>query len=162
MRRIALIAAGILVAFAAGCGGDGPRAAQEPDAIRLATPRQAVGSYLAWLSYAYRVGDVAPAAPTMSAAERARVEAYIARNRARDRGIEQELLSFRVRSLTAAEETATLAARESWEYRYLSFEPLEYTSELSQASYETTYTLVRTAEGWVVDDIEVAQTGGAQ
>lgn len=160
MRRSWLIVIGTLLSFVlVACGSAELPPAETPQPPRLDEPRSAVESYLDWVSYAYRVADSAPASPTMTAEELVRVDAYIQQNRLENRGIEQEVTSFEQRALDIDGKRASLAASEEWEYRYFTLEPLAYSSEPAQASYETTYSLVLTEAGWVVDDIEVETVG---
>lgn len=160
MRRTVLCVLALAIAATlVACGPDAPPAAERPARADLDTPASAVRSYLDWVSYAYRVADAQPAAPTMTPSELVRVDAYIERNRQENRGIEQELVSFKTRARSGDDRRATLSATERWRYRYFTLQPLEYSSEQLSASYETTYTLVSTDGGWVVDDIEVRPVG---
>jgi hypothetical protein len=95
----------------------------------------------------------------MTPEEGVRVDSYIQLNRMEGNGIEQFLETFEVVSVSEEASSAVLTARESWRYRYFSLETLEYVSEEFRASYDTTYTLVPGADGWVVDAVEAAAEG---
>lgn len=160
MRRSWLLVIGTALTFLLfACGSAELAPVEAPAPPRLGDPRSAVESYLDWVSYAYRVADSSAASPTMTAEELVRVDAYIQQNRLENRGIEQEVMSFEQRSLDIDGKRASLAASEKWEYRYFTLDPPAYSSEPAEASYETTYSLVQTEAGWVVDDIEVETVG---
>ncbi len=121
----------------------------------MSTPEAATVSYLEWVSYAYVMADPEAPVATMTAEEAVRVDAYIQLNRMNGQGIHQTLESFAVSSLEQGPAGATVAARESWRYRYFLLETLEYTGEWLTASYDATYTLVPGPEGWLVDRVDV-------
>lgn len=125
-----------------------------PAAWNLATPEQAVHSYLDWVSFSYRMANSDIPSATMTPGEAVRVDSYIELNKQQGQGIEQKLDAFTVRSQSEKGARATLAASEKWSYRYFSLTTLEYASGVLQASYDTTYTLVRDKTGWLVDSVE--------
>ena len=152
---------------AAGCGSAVPEAETAgepvvPAPYDLSDPEAAVRSYLDWVSFSYRMANSEIPTATMTPAEGVRVDAYIQLNRTDGRGLEQRITSFEVRSMSLETTTAVVAAREDWDYRYFSLEDLGYVTEPLQASYETTYTLVREERGWVVDRVEAAAIGEVQ
>ncbi|MDH4140014.1 MAG: hypothetical protein OEV43_05520 [Coriobacteriia bacterium] len=154
----ALIAA--IVACSSGCASEQSSDSGLPAGPDLSTPGSAVRSYLDWVSYAYRTAESDVASHTMTPWEGVRVDSYIELNRQDGRAIEQSLTLFEVRSLEAAENTATLAAYEEWDYRYFSLQTGEYVSEPLEASYDSTYTVVLQPDGrWLVDKVEVTALG---
>lgn len=135
-----------------------PSNAVVPASWDLRTPPSAVSSYLDWMSFAYRMANSEIASQAMTATEGVRVDAYIQLNKQQNRAIDQRLTAFEVRSLTERPGTATLAASEKWEYRYFDLTTLEWTSDELTASYDTTYSLVREARGWLVDSVEATSS----
>ncbi|MHB1135887.1 MAG: hypothetical protein ACYCXR_03315 [Coriobacteriia bacterium] len=127
----------------------------------LATPESSVRSYLNWVSFSYRMANSEIPTATMTPAEGVRVDAYIQLNRTEGKGLEQHLESIEFSPVSEDSTSAVLAAREEWTYRYFSLDTLDYLSELTRTSYETTYTLVKDAPGWLVDRVE-AQVVGAE
>jgi hypothetical protein len=121
----------------------------------LTTPESAVRSYLDWTSYAYRIAQSDVATPTMSAAEEVRVDSYVQLNIEQSRVIDQVLGSITF-GKQSHEGTKTLVpATEKWTYRYVSIETAGKVLEGPySASYETTYTVVKSPAGWVVDSVE--------
>lgn len=153
-----------VVVTASGCGPAVPRAEKAgepvvPAPYDLSDPEAAVRSYLEWVSFSYRMANSEIPTATMTPSEGVRVDAYIQLNRMEGRGLEQQLTSFEVRSMSVETTNAVVAAREDWGYRYFSLEDLGYATEPLQASYETTYTLVREEQGWLVDRVEAAAVG---
>ena len=126
----------------------------EPAPWDLATPESSVRSYLDWVSFSYRMANSEIPTATMTPGELVRVDSYIQLNRIDGKGLEQSLDSIEFTSTSEEATTAVLTARESWTYRYFSLETLAYLTELTQESYETTYTLVKGAPGWLVDTVE--------
>ena len=155
---IAFVAAG----FRTGAPGTDLGTANDPVAPAphdLATPESAVRSYLDWVSFSYRMANSEIPTATMTPEEGVRVDAYIQLNRMQGRGIDQKLVSFEVRSVSEGATNALLAVTETWQYRYFSLETLEYLTGVLSASYETTYTLVRSEAGWLVDSVEATPGG---
>ncbi|MBN1192621.1 MAG: hypothetical protein JXA36_02865 [Coriobacteriia bacterium] len=155
---LALTACMVLLAVMVGCGEPGEKVGDPvmPAPQDLTTPESAVRSYLDWVSLSYRMANSEIPTATMTPDESVRVDSYIEYNRQEDKGIEQELESFEVRSLVQEESQAVLTAVEIWSYRYFSLTTLEYVSEPLSASYDTTYTLVASDSGWLVDRVEAA------
>ena len=133
----------------------------KPDPWVLTTPEDAVRSYLAWTSYAYRIGQSQVAVPTMSAYEEVRVDSYVQYNLQKYRLIDQTLdsISFGTPKIEAAR--AVLPAKETWTYRYVSIQNAGETLEGPySASYETTYTVIKNDNGeWVVDKVDATALG---
>lgn len=129
-----------------------------PEPWDLATPESAVRSYLDWISYAYRTAESEAATPTQSAYQVVRTDAYIQANLQKERVMDQTLDSITFGKASVEETTASLPAEEHWTYRYVSIsEPGKTVEGPNKASYKTTYKLVKSDAGWVVDDIEVAK-----
>lgn len=155
---------GALVLGAASCGPaeDAPAApgvsiAADPVAPApwdLTTPESSVRSYLDWVSFSYRMANSDIPTATMTPGEGVRVDSYIQLNRMEGKGLEQELQSIELTPISEDASSAVLTAREEWTYRYFSLDTLEYLSDLTRESYETTYTLVHEAPGWLVDSVE--------
>jgi len=133
----------------------------KPDPWVLTTPEEAVRSYLAWTSYAYRIGQSQVAVPTMTSYEEVRVDSYIQYNIQKYRLIDQTLESITLGTPSVEASRAVIPAKETWTYRYVSTRNAGETLEGPySASYETTYTLVKNDEGsWVVDDVEATALG---
>ncbi len=142
----------------AGCSAPAPTdlvgEPQIPTGLDLTTPEASVSTYLAWTSFAYRMANSEVATPAMTAEEWVGVDSYVEKNRQEGKAIEQYLTSLEIRSNTTQESTATIAAREEWEYRYFSLDTLGYVSDSLAASYETTYTVVLVGSEWFVHDVE--------
>jgi hypothetical protein len=113
-------------------------------------------TYIAWTNYAYRMANSQVATSVMGPFEHVRVDSYIQLNREQKRGIEQELLSFDIKSLTTRDGTATLAARERWRYRYFSLDSVRYQGPAHLARYDATYTVTldRKRGVWLVSRVE--------
>jgi hypothetical protein len=163
MALLAGLAALLLFALVSlvGCGAEdppdvsgSPATPVEPAPPDFATPESAVTTYLDWITYAYRIADSDVATAVMTPWEHVRVDSYIELNRQQGRAIDQELLLFEVRSSESEDGTATVAVREEWTYRYFSLETGDYISEPLTASYDTTYTVVREDERWLVDSVD--------
>ena len=164
------LALAVTLALALTCVGCSPRPAATaempaevlaPQAVKLATPEQAVRSYLDWTSYAYRMGDSDVATPTMSPQEEVRVNSYVQLNAEKGRRIEQRLVSFRPRAQTVSDVRVLLPATELWRYRYVAKDGSRYLSGELTASYETTYALIHRdgSKDWVVDTVDARAVG---
>jgi hypothetical protein len=126
-----------------------------PAPADLATPQSAVRSYLDWISYAYRIAVSDVASHTASPGESVRVDSYVQYNlQERNRRIDQQMVKFMLRKEAEKDSRATVSAIETWDYRYLSASGKLSMSPTYTTSYETTYTLVRTGDGWVVDSVK--------
>jgi hypothetical protein len=134
--------------------GEKAKAPVPPGHLDLATPEQAVVAYLKTISYAYRLANSSIALPTMTDNESVRVDSYVELNREASRTIEQELLSFRVKSVKIAAKTATVTAAESWRYRYIDIKTRRYRGPEHVAKYDTVYKLARSKKGWLVDSVD--------
>jgi len=177
---VALVAAATCLSGCSGAGGRGgavsgsgettpgqfpetrPAAASKPASLTLDTPVDAVRSYLDWTSYAFRILDSDVASMTFDPYEEVRVNSYVELNRQKNRALDQRLVGFDVRSETSQGETSTLvAASEKWVYRYIDVATGAYATPVYSASYDTTYTVVRSGTGlWVVASVDASSTGG--
>lgn len=134
--------------------------ANKPAASVLKTPEAAVRSYLDWTSYAYRIGQAQVASATMSPAEQVRVDGYIQLNLQKSRLIDQTLSSIKFGKASTEGTHTLLPAVEKWTYRYVSVTAAGQTVEGPYpAGYDTTYTVVRSGGGWVVDSVNAKATG---
>ena len=89
-----------------------------------------------------------------------RTDAYVQANLQEQRLLDQTLLSITFGESLIDGDTATVTAKEQWTYRYVSIVEAGATLEGPYpAEYDTTYTLVKAEQGWVVDDIEVKAIG---
>ena len=126
----------------------------------LSTPESAVRSYLSWITYAYRIGQSDVATPTMSAVEEVSVDSYNQFNLEKSRLIDQRLNSITFGTESTGATSTLVPAKESWTYSYLSV--AEGNKSLGgpySVSYDTTYTMVKTARGWVVDSTTAKARG---
>ena len=124
----------------------------DPD---LSSPTAAVGTYLEWITFAYRLADSNVATQTFTPWQEVRVDSYIQLNTQENRAIEQHLDVFELRDSITAEPTATVAAYEEWTYRYFTIDTIEWIGEENRATYETTYTVVLQSDGrWLVADVD--------
>jgi len=140
---------------------DRPNPAKVPPPPMLRTPETAVYSYLLWISYAYRILDSNVATLTFSPYEEVRVDSYVQLNRQEGRAIDQRLLALKIKSVASTGTTATVAARESWVYRYIDMATVKYKSATLKASYDSTYTVVKGKTGWIVDSVKAKPVGGS-
>lgn len=126
----------------------------------LSTPQKAVTSCLEWTSYAYRIATSSAATATMGADQGVRIDSYIQYNLQRKRLLDQHLdsITFGTASKTA---TATLVpAKEKWTYSYMSISKVgKVVGGPYGASYETTYTVSKTAKGWIVMSVVAKPIG---
>jgi hypothetical protein len=125
-----------------------------PRAADHSTPQAAVRTYLDFVTLAYRMANSDVASPALSPWEGVRIDSYIQLNRQQDRGIEQQLVKFTVRSESRDGTRTLLAASEEWRYGYFSLSKREYSSPKYTVSYDTTYTLVKDPRGWLVDKVD--------
>jgi hypothetical protein len=155
-------ALGLLAAVVAlfGCGTQAPASSAVPPPVMpppvdLKTPGSAVRSYLAWTTLAYRMANSDAASLTTTPMYGVHIDSYIELNREQgNKGIDQTLTRFVVRSESKEGTRAVVAAKEDWVYRYFSLSDQRYTSPRYTVSYDTTYTLVRSQAGWQVDDVQ--------
>ena len=98
IAAVALLTAGLLWGCAARSSSDGvgdPVAdAVVPAAPDLSAPLAAVGAYLDWTSFAYRMANSDLASITATPYENVRIDSYIQLNREKGQGLEQALSSF--------------------------------------------------------------------
>lgn len=133
-------------------------AAKTPPPPMLTNPRSAVYSYLLWISLAYRVLDAQVAKPTFTPSEEVRVDSYVELNRERGRALEQTLTALSIRSVRTVGDASTVAARESWVYRYIDIHKGTYATPPYTVSYDSTYTLNydRPSKAWRVAHVQVS------
>jgi hypothetical protein len=133
----------------------------KPAAPVLTSPESAVRSYLDWTSYAYRIAQSDAATPTMTGPEGVRVDSYVQLNIQQYRVIDQILRSVKFGKAKVKGGTAVLPATENWAYRYVSIQTLGKVLEGPYSvSYETTYTVTKSAAGtWLVDSVEAKALG---
>lgn len=168
LRLVLLCTVALVGAVAVGCAApageptDVVGDAVQPAPWSLSTPEVAVRSYLDWVSFSYRMANSEIPTATMTPEEGVRVDSYIQLNRIEGKGIEQTLEDIEMMVVSEEASSAVVTASESWRYRYFSLDTLEYVSELLVASYETTYTLVATPGGWLVDRVEATASDEVQ
>jgi len=134
--------------------------ASKPQPWVLTTPESAVRSYLAWTSYAYRIGQSSFATATMSSYEEVRVDSYVQYNIQKKRLIDQTLSSITFGTPNIEGTRAIVPAKEQWTYRYVSIDTGNKTlAGPYSASYDTTYTVVKSGKGWVVDSVKAKDLG---
>jgi hypothetical protein len=127
----------------------------------LRTPESAVRSYLAWISYAYRIGQSGVATPTMTAFEEVRVDSYNQFNLEKSRLIDQTLKSITFGTPSVGSTSTLVPAKEQWSYRYVSIDTgNKVISGPYTAKYDSTYTVVKAKNGdWVVDSVKATPQG---
>ncbi len=133
-----------------------------PPPMLTRDPRTSVYSYLLWISYAYRILNSDVATMAFSPYEEVRVNSYVQLNRQEGRAIDQQLMKLDFpREPVIQEATATVPAVETWKYRYISTKTGEYNSPWHDATYDTTYTLVRDEgrSAWLVDRVDAEPRG---
>ena len=131
-----------------------------PHAPDLRSPTSAVRSYLAWTSFAYRIGYSDIATKTMGPEEEVRVDSYLQLNRQQNKRLDQTLKSIDARAVSQEGTRAIVAAHEAWVYHYTSDTdpPKSLTPEYT-ASYDTTYTLGKVGPTWVVKSVDAKPLG---
>ncbi len=135
-----------------------PPPGQQPPPPALKEPRTAVYSYLLWISYAYRVLNSDVASRTFDPFEEVRVNSYVMYNLQEGRAIDQRLLEAKIKDSESKGDTATVSLREDWVYRYISTKTGKYTTPALNASYDTTYTVVKLKDSWVVHSVEATSS----
>lgn len=126
----------------------------------LKTPESAVRSYLDWTSYAYRIAQSQFATSTMTTFEEVRVDAYVQYNIQNGRLIDQTLTSLTFGKPTSGSTSTLVPCKEEWTYRYLSIESGNrvlggpYT-----AAFDSTYTVVKSGDRWLVDSVKATALG---
>lgn len=137
-----------------------PPAPVEPPPPMLRNPDTAVYSYLLWITFAYRVLNSDVATMAFDEWEEVRVNSYVEYNRQEGRAIDQRLLKFEPKTIETKGDTATVAAREEWVYRYISTSDGTYSSPAHAATYDTTYTVVnKENKGWLVHEVQATPVG---
>ena len=137
--------------------------AARPKPWVLTTPESAVRSYLDWTSYAYRIGQSSFATATMTSYEEVRVDSYVQYNIQKSRLIDQTLKSITFGKANIEGARAIVPAKEQWTYRYVSIDTGNKTlAGPYSASYDTTYTVVKSGKGWVVDSVKAKDLGTVQ
>jgi len=135
-----------------------PLPGKQPPPPALKDPRTAVYSYLLWISYAYRVLNSDVASKTFDPYEEVRVNSYVMYNFQEGRAIDQRLLGATLRDWESKGATATVSMSEDWVYRYISTKTGKYTTPALKASYDTTYTVVKLKNDWVVHSVEATSS----
>jgi len=127
----------------------------------LSSPQSAVRSYLAWVSYADRIGQSQVATATMSANEEVRVDSYIQYNLEKSKLIDQKLTSITFGKASTGTTSTLVPTKETWTYSYLSVaEGNAVLAGPHSASYDVTYTVIKQASGaWVVDSVAAKAKG---
>lgn len=134
--------------------------AARPAPWDLSSPESAVRSYLEWTAYAYRITESSVATPTMSTQQEVRVDSYIQLNLQKSRILDEALAEITFGRPSVVGTRTLLPTTERWGYRYVSISEVGKTLNGPYTiSYETTYSLVKTKSGWVVDDIAVKALG---
>jgi hypothetical protein len=134
--------------------------ASRPQPWVLTTPESAVRSYLAWTSYAYRIGASSVATATMTGSEQVRIDSYTQLNLQKMRLIDQKLTSITLGEPAIEGTRAVVRAKEQWTYSYVSIQTAgKIVGGPYPASYDTTYTVVKSGKGWVVDSVKVTRLG---
>ena len=137
--------------------------AARPKPWVLTTPESAVRSYLDWTSYAYRIGQSSFATATMTSYEEVRVDSYVQYNIQKSRLIDQTLKSITFGKANLEGARAIVPAKEQWTYRYVSIDTGNKTlAGPYSASYDTTYTVVKSGKRWVVDSVKAKDLGTVQ
>jgi len=136
--------------------------ASKPKPWNLASPESAVRSYLDWTSYAFRIATSAVSAPTMTADEGVRVDSYVQYNLEKSRILDQNLISISFGTPSVAGTTTLVPTKETWSYRYISIKTAsQVIGGPYAASYDATYTVVRSGKGnnWAVSKVAAKALG---
>ena len=124
----------------------------------LRDPNTSVYSYMLWMSYAYRTLDSNVATQAYDPYQEVRVTSYIEYNRQEKQAIDQRILLARVKSTESVGNTATVGMHEEWAYRYIDITTGEYKTPVINVTYESTYTVVRDKDRWLVHSVEASRT----
>lgn len=135
--------------------------ASKPDPAVLTTPESAVRSYLAWTSYAYRIGQSDVASLTLTTPEEVRVDSYVQYNLEQLRLIDQTLKSITFGKSSVGATSTLVLAHEQWTYSYISIETAGKTiAGPYSAAYDSVYTVVKSKKGtWAVDSVQATPVG---
>lgn len=138
--------------------------ASEPAAPDLSTPESAVLAYIDWTSYAYRIGQSQVALLTLSSYQEVHVDSYVQYNIQQKRLLDETLTGIEFGAITIEGDKATVPARESWTYSYISIEEAgKVIGGPYDIEYDTVYSLVKNETGgWVVDSVEATALGEVQ
>ena len=137
-----------------------PKLAIRPKAWDLTTPNSAVQSYLDWTSFSFRTAQSSYSTATMSPNEGVRVDAYIQFNLEKKQIIDQTLTSITFGTPKVETSSTLVPTKEQWRYSYLSIEPgNKVIGGPYTASYDATYTVVKSKSGWVVDSVNAKPHG---
>lgn len=127
----------------------------------LKTPESAVRSYLDWTTYSYRIAQADFSKAIMGGDENVRVDSYVQYNIEKRRLIDQKLVSLTLGTPITRGNTTLLPAREQWSYVYrTTAEGNKTIAGPYSASYDTTYTVVKSKDGlWRVESVKAAAQG---
>jgi hypothetical protein len=132
----------------------------KPKPMDLSSPESTVRSYLDWTSYAYRITQSEVATAAMGPDESTRVDAYIQYFLEKQRLIDQTLQSITFGTPVATKNQVLLPTVEKWTYRYVSTTNAGKTVGGPYAvSYDSTYTVVKSGDHWVVNSVKARALG---
>lgn len=134
-----------------------PAPSQSPPPPMLRDPQTAVYSYMLWISYAYRTLNSNLTSQAYDSYQDIRVGSYVDYNRQEKQALDQRLLVAKVKSARSVGDTATVAVHEEWAYRYIDITTGQYKTPVTNISYETTYTVVRLNNNWMVHSVEATR-----
>ncbi len=135
-----------------------PVPSQEPPPPMLRDPQTAVYSYMLWISYAYRTLNSQITTQAYDPFQEVRVSAYVDYNRQEKQALDQRILVAKVKSTESVGNTATVAMHEEWAYRYIDITTGKYKTPVTRVTYESTYTVVKQADNWLVNSVEASRT----
>lgn len=135
-----------------------PAPSQEPPPPMLREPQTAVYSYMLWISYAYRTLNSQITTQAYDPFQEVRVSAYVDYNRQEKQALDQRILVAEVKSAESVGNTATVTMHEEWAYRYIDITTGKYKTPVTHVTYETTYTVVKQADDWLVNSVEASRT----
>jgi len=135
-----------------------PAPSEKPPPPVLRDPSSAVYSYMLWMSYAYRTLNSNETTHAYDPYQEVRVSSYVDYNRQELQALDQRILLATVKSAESAGSTATVAVHEEWAYRYIDITTGEYKTPILNVTYETTYTVVREKNDWLVHSVEASRT----
>jgi hypothetical protein len=135
-----------------------PAPSEEPPPPMLRDPSTAVYSYMLWMSYAYRTLNSNATTQAYDPYQEVRVSSYVDYNRQEKQAIDQRILVANVKSAESVGDTATVTVHEEWAYRNIDITTGEYKTPVINVSYETTYTVVRDKDNWLVHSVEASRT----
>jgi hypothetical protein len=121
---------------------------------KQSTPQEAIESYLAWLTYAFRNMDSEVATPTMTPDLAQRTAYYITMNAADEKALNQRLDSLTFVQVEVQDTVATVKTNETWTFNYLSLRTGNF-DEPQVVRYEATYTVLMIDGIWRVQSVDV-------